>query len=67
MGTLLVVGITLLVVALAAAGFFWAAYHTMHFDLPNMFIGAVVTIVALGIVFVLGDVLGVVDWVLGLF
>ena len=63
----MVIGITLLVVALAAAGFFWTAFHTMHFDLPNMFIGAVVVIVALGIMFILGDVFGIVDMVLGWF
>ena len=63
----MIVGITLLVVALAAAGFFWSAFHTMHFDLPNMFIGAVVVIVALAIIFILGDIFGIVDWVLGLF
>jgi len=63
----MVVGITLLVVAIAAAGFFWSAFHTMHFDLPNMFIGAVIVIVALAIMFILGDVFGVVDWVLGWF
>ena len=63
----MVVGITLLVVALAAAGFFWTAYHTMHFNLPAMFFGAIVVLVALGIISILGDIFGVVDWLLNLF
>jgi hypothetical protein len=62
----MVVGITLLLVAIAAAGFFWVDYHTMHFNLPDMFIGAVVVIVALAVIAMLRDVLGVVDWLLGL-
>jgi len=49
MGTLFTVAITIFVIALAAIGFFWAAYHTMHFDLPGMFIGAVIVLVALAI------------------
>ena len=49
MGTLFTIAITLFVVAIGAGGFFWAAYHTMHFNLPNMFIGAVIVLVALAI------------------
>jgi len=49
MGTLFTIAITLFVVAIGAAGFFWSAYHTMHFNLPNMFIGAVIVIIALAI------------------
>lgn len=49
MGTFFVVAITIFVIALGAAGFFWAAYHTMHFDLPNMFKGAVLVLIALAI------------------
>ena len=63
----MVIGITLLVVAIAAAGFFWSAFHTFHGDLPNMFIGAVVVVVALAVMFILGDVFGIVDIVLGWF
>jgi len=63
----MVIGITLLVVAIAAAGFFWSAFHTMHFDLPNMFIGAIVVLVALAVMFMLGDRFGIVDMVLGWF
>ena len=63
----MVIGFTLLAVAILAAGFFWSAFHTMHFDLPNMFIGAVVVLVALAIIFILGDIFGIVDMVLGWF
>ena len=49
MGTLFTIAITLIVVAIGAVGFFYAAYHTMHFDLPNMFIGAIIVLVALAI------------------
>lgn len=57
MGTLLTVALTIVVIAIALAGFFWSAYHTMHFDLPKMFIGAIIVLVALAILFgVLGFV-----------
>jgi len=49
MGTLLVVALTVFVIAIAAAAFFWTAYHTMHFDLPKMFIGAIIILVAIAI------------------
>ena len=64
---MIVVGITLLVVALGLAGFLWTAYHTMHFNLPSMFIGAVVVVASLGILAILGDIFGVVDWIMNLF
>ena len=55
MGAFFIVAITIFVIAIGAAGFLWAAYHTMHFDLPNMFIGAVIVLIALA---VLSAVLG---------
>ena len=58
MGTLLIIALTIFIIAIAAGGFFYSAYHTMHFDLPNMFIGAVVFLVAAAILFaVLGFVI----------
>jgi len=49
MGTFFVIAITVFVIAIGAVGFFWTAYHTMHFDLPNMFIGVVIVLIAIAI------------------
>jgi len=51
MGTFLIIALTIVVIAIGLAGFFYFAYHTFHGDLPNMFIGAIVVLIVLAILF----------------
>lgn len=51
----MVVGITLLVVAVLAVIFFFFAYHTFHGDLPGMFMWAVIFLAIAGIASILID------------
>jgi len=61
------IGITLIVVGILAIFFFISLWHTFHGDMVPMLVTAVITLIGLGVIFILGDVLGIVDWVLGLF
>jgi len=63
----MVVGITLLVVAILAGIFFFFAYHTYHGDLPGMFRTAVIFIVVAGLAAILIDGFNIIDIVLGWF
>jgi len=63
----MVAGITLILVGIVAIFFFYSLFHTFHGDIVPMLVTAVVVLVVLGIIFILGDVFGLVDWVLGLF
>jgi len=57
----MVVGITLIVVAILALIFFWFAYHTYHGDLPGMFISAVVFLIIAGAAAILIDGFDIID------
>lgn len=63
----MVVGITLLVVAVLAILFFMSAYHTYHGDLPGMFMWAVIFIVVAAVASMLIDGFDIIEIVLGWF